>query len=401
MRPCRLLLPLLGLATAGLAAPEPATLAAAITTGTVTLQVRARWEHVNQAGLRAADALTLRPRLGYVTAPWHGWQATLEGEATAALDGDRYNQAGLNPGGAGRAVVADPTSSGLNQALVTYRAASTTLTLGRQRLVLDNARFIGDVGWRQDQQTFDALTLVHRPAAALTLTGGWLARVHRVFGHRHPQGEWDADAPLLHVRYTGLAAGALTGYAYLLDLPGAPAQSCATYGVSLAGSRPVGRDLHLDYRAEVATQRDHGPNPRRYAADYGRIELDLRAAQGALGAGHEVLGTDGGSAFRTPLATLHAFNGWADAFLTTPAAGLRDTWVKAAAPLPGDLRLEARYHRFTSAGGGTRYGAELDLQLTRRFGKRLTATAKSADFRANEPGRPDVRKFWLQLDYTL
>ena len=53
-----------------------------------------------------------------------------------------------------------------------------------------------------------------------------------------------------------------------------------------------------------------------------------------------MLGGDNGSgnrAFQTPLATKHAFQGWADQFLTTPADGIEDAYLGVTAPLLGGL----------------------------------------------------------------
>ena len=54
--------------------------------------------------------------------------------------------------------------------------------------------------------------------------------------------------------------------------------------------------------------------------------VEAAANHGSFGlkAGYEVLGGADvpNHAFQTPLATLHAFQGWADKFLTTPAAGV-------------------------------------------------------------------------------
>ena len=52
----------------------------------------------------------------------------------------------------------DPETTELNQAYLSFRGGETILSAGRQRLVLDNARFVGEGAWRQNQQTFDALT---------------------------------------------------------------------------------------------------------------------------------------------------------------------------------------------------------------------------------------------------
>ena len=113
----------------------------------------------------------------------------------------------------------------------------------------------------------------------------------------------------------------------------------------------------LNVLASYANQSDYGANPVSYSADYFNLELGAAVAGFSLSAGYEELGSDGGAAaFQTPLATLHAFNGWADMFLTTPATGLRDYYVKLGKSLkvpalPG-LNAAVVYHEFDSDFGG-------------------------------------------------
>ena len=385
---------------AGLNAAEPVNLSEAFAQGNVSLNLRVRHEGVEQTGLNDASALTLRTRLGFTTADYQGLKAMVEFENITSPDGDAYNQAGLNPSGAGRAVVADPEGSEVNQVWLACTANQTTATLGRQRLVLDNARFVGDVGWRQNQQTFDGFPLANKSVGRFTLNYGYLSRINRVFGDRHAQGNWDSDSHLLNAGYTGLKAGTLTGYAYLLDFDNAAAQSCATYGVAFAGARPVGQDVKLTYRAELATQSDYGSSALSYTTEYCTLELGLTGKPGALALGYEELGSAGGVSFRTPLATLHAFNGWADMFLTTPANGLRDTYVKVAAGLPQGIGFLAFYHKFEADRLGADYGTELDLQLTRKFGKLFTALVKYAKFDPDSAAFPGVEKVWVQVEFA-
>ena len=391
---------LLGLSAVVLAAAEPATLAEAITSGKFSLAARARYENVQQTGLLDANALTLRTRLGFTTAKLQGWQLSAEGENVAALDGDAYSQAGLNPAAARRAVVADPETTELNQLWLGYTTGQTTATVGRQRWVLDQARFVGDVGWRQDQQTFDAAVLQDKTFARTTLAYGYIDQVNRVFSRRHAQGRWDSDSHLLHGSYAGWPVGTVSAYAYLLDFENAAANSCATYGLSLAGTRKLGAEFTLAYRAEFATQSDYGASRLDYSARYAAVELGLSGKRYGLAAGHEVLGSDRAVGFKTPLATLHAYNGWADLFLATPAAGLRDTYAKATATLPGEVALTVFQHWFEADAGGGRFGRECDALLSRKFGRGFTAAAKYADFRRDSPAFPNVRKVWLQVEFT-
>ncbi len=398
----RPLLPVLLVLCATAVAAEPATLADALAQGGVSLNARLRYEGVEQTGLRNADAFTLRTRLGFATAPLQGWKALLEAENIIAADGGSYSQAGLNPGGAGRAVVADPETTEINQALLSYTGGRTTATLGRQRLVLDNARFVGDSGWRQNMQTFDAFVLSDKSLDQTVLTYAYLRRINRVFGDRHAQGYWQSDSHLFNASYTGLGAGTLTGYAYLLDFKNtAAANSCATYGASFSGTAKLSAGLKLAYRAELATQTDYGASALNYAARYSALEAGLAGKPGSLGLACELLGSGSNVGFKTPLATLHAFNGWADLFLTTPAAGLRDTCVKATVNLPAAVALLAFEHWYEADTTGARLGTEFNLQLSRKFGKSVTGLVKFADFRSDSAGFPNVQKIWAQMEFAL
>jgi hypothetical protein len=399
-----MLRPLLFLLAAGSVpafAAEPASFAEALAQGKFSVNARLRYENVVQSGLNDANALTLRTRVGFAPAAYLGWKAFVEGENIAAADGDAYSQAGLNPGGTGRAVVADPEVTELNQLYLAYTKDKTTVTVGRQRLVLDNARFIGDVGWRQDMQTFDAVVVQDKSIAQTTLTYAYLDRVLRVFTRRHAQGQWDSRSHLLNASYSGWSLGTVTGYGYLLDFTNSPANSNATYGASLAGSRPVMNGLTFSYRAEAAIQSDYGSSTLDYSAGYRALEAGLGNKTLTFSLGHEFLGSDHNVGFKTPLATLHAFNGWADLFLATPATGLEDNYAKVTASLPQAVALVAAYHEYQSDIGGTDFGRETDLQLTRKFGTRLTAVAKYADYRRDAVAFPNLRKLWLQLDYAF
>jgi hypothetical protein len=390
-RPARLFLPLLAAAFAP---------AGAFAAGVLTLNVRVRHEAVAQTGLRDAEALTGRARLGFAPVPWAGWLALAEVEGVAALDGNRYSQAGLNPAAAGRASIADPDSTEVNQLHFGRSFGKTFVRLGRQRLFLDQGRFVGDGSWRQNQQTFDAALVEDRTWGGTTLTYAHLRQVNRGLGRTHPQGRWRTDSHLFHAVREGLPAGTLSAYAYFLDFPAVRTNACATLGASLAGGAPLGPGMRWTYRVEAARQTEHGGSPLDYAARYLAAESGVNFARGGLVAGVEVLGHDAGVPFRTPLATLHPFNGWADLFSSIPAGGLRDRYLRLQADLPGALALSVRRHWFHSDRGGDRLGDEWDVMLSRRLGPAWTALAKLADFRPAGRGLTDVRKSWLQVEYA-
>ncbi len=398
MRATRLL-PVVILTVAACAA-EPVSLEEAVAAGKFSVNARLRHEGVTQAGLRDANALTLRTRLGYTTAAFRGWRALAEVENVTAADGDAYSQAGLNAGGAGRASVGDPETTELNQAYLSFRGGETILSAGRQRLVLDNARFVGEGAWRQNQQTFDALTAQDRSLPRTTLTYAYLNRIHRTVGDRHPQGNWASSSHIFNAAYAGLPGGTLAGYGYLLDLPGSRANSCATFGASFSGSAVISGGVRLIHRAEFARQTDHGSSPLSYSASYHSLELGISVPAGSLALGQERLGADRTAAFRTPIATLHAFNGWADVFTTTPAAGIRDDYARTGFNLPASVALNIIFHRITLDRAGARAGDEWNAQLIRKFGAAWTVMLKYAGFRRDAVAFSNVRKLWFQIEFT-
>jgi hypothetical protein len=394
----------LGLASTSIgfsAADTPTSpLADAIGGGKVSLNVRLRYEYAEQDGLRASNAITVRPRLGYTTNDIGAFKAMIEFENVTALDGDAYNQAGLNPGGAGRTVIADPTTTEVNQAWLSWAPEGYTFKAGRQRIVYDNARFVGDVGWRQNMQTFDAVSAAFNPVDALTVNYAYLWQVNRVFGRDHAQGAWDSDSHLLNAAFKLPAGGTLAGYAYVLDFDNAAAMSTNTLGLSFTGSQAIGEGVKLNYRAEYAHQSDAANNAADFSTDYILAEIGPAFKGWGVAVGYEILGSDNGQGFRTPLATLHAFNGWNDVFLATPGAGLRDLYLKASATLTDKISLLGFYHRFDADTGGADFGDEFDLQCAYKIDKNITAILKGGMFNG-DTGFADVNKVWLQFDFAF
>lgn len=390
-----LLTSICGLTTAVITASAASTLDEVFSEGKVSLASRARFEYGDQPGVADSKAVTLRNRLGFTSGKFNGWFFMLEGEDVHALDSDSYNQAGLNPGGAGQVVIADVEGTEVNQAFLGYAGSSVSGKLGRQRFVLDGARFIGDVGWRQDQQTYDAFTIVGQPAADTTVTYGYLWHINRIFSDVRG---WQSDSHVFNVAYKGLGSGTLAGYAYLLDFDNAAANSTATYGASYEGSAKIDDGLTVLYRVELATQSDYGNSPANYSATYYLGELGAKFGGITAKIGYEVLGSDNGQGFKTPLATLHKFNGFADLFLGTPGAGLADLYVSIGGKL-GGVNLTAFYHDFSSDVGGADYGTEIDLVAAYKFAQRFTAIAKFASFNSNGFAR-DTDRFSVEVNFA-
>ena len=145
------------------------------------LNLRYRHESVDDdAFARQAEADTLRLRASFNHRFSPRLTAQVEAEGVAEL-GDRFNSTAN--GQAAYPVVPDARALEINQAWLDWSGDTAAVRVGRQALVLDNARFVGNVAWRQNMQTFDAAQLRWKPNKAIEVQAIYLDRVHRVNGH--------------------------------------------------------------------------------------------------------------------------------------------------------------------------------------------------------------------------
>jgi len=361
-----------------------------------TLDLRYRFENVDDdAFARDANAHTLRARFGYRWVASPRWTVFAEGEYVEGLFNANYNS--TTNGNTAFPVVADPDATELNQAFVSYAESGFKATLGRQRLVFDNHRFIGNVGWRQNEQTFDALDLTYKLAATgPSLRYAYLDRAQRIFGDASAQGAWNLDSHAFSINQT-LPLGSITGYAYLIDNQDVATGSLATYGLRWSGSQVLSSAWKLGWTLEAAQQKDYANNPLPVSADYRFIEPTLGYGEFTAKVGYERLEGNGVSAFQTPLATLHAFNGWADRFVSTPGNGLEDVYVGVGGK-HGSWNWQALWHDFSADRGSADYGTEFDAQLGYAFTPAINTLIKLADYRS-DGFSSDETKLWLSLEY--
>ncbi|HEY7885757.1 MAG TPA: alginate export family protein [Cellvibrionaceae bacterium] len=376
-------------------AETSSTLSEALTDSDVKLNFRLRYEDVSWDGLEDADALTLRTRLSYQSGSFHGFGLTLEFDDVHALTDVNYRTAGNDPTNPGTVIIPDPEGTEINQSYISYTGLGITARYGRQRIILDNQRFVGGVGWRQNEQTYDAFSVKNTSVNDLSLFYAYVFNVNRIFGEDNPIGDHKHESHLLNVNYAGWGAGTLVGYAYLLDNQNAPGLSSDTLGVRWSGKAGKAFSYNLEY----ATQSEAGDHPVSYSADYLLAKADYKIGPVSLGAGYELLGSDdGAAAFSTPLATLHAFQGWADRFLDTPVNGVEDIFVSVGGSA-GPVKLSATYHQLSSDVGGMDYGDEINVSAATKIGP-VTVVLKVADYQADGFGS-DTQKIWLMLDSTF
>ncbi|WP_206242471.1 alginate export family protein [Novosphingobium terrae] len=419
-RPAILALSLTACATAAQAQTHPIALDEQLTLAPI-IDVRLRWEDVD-ATSRDAHAESLRLRAGAELAhkPSH-LSLLIEGSGTThfgsgfsgfsyATPSDQYRPH--------RATIADGSTVALNRLQLRYATKPLTATVGRQRIILDDQRFVGNAPWRQTEQTFDAAR-IQTTLGPLVLDATHAIRQNTVNG--------SDGAPRDHLRgdFTFVTGGIVTkpatlkGFAYLLDYdatpflnqPGARSQldSSQTYGLRTTTTLPLGHHASLALAGSLAWQSSYGRNPNAYAATYSSIEPALTLGQHTLTLTREVLGADakarnGAWSFQTPLSSLHKFNGWADMFLTTPANGLRDHAVTLTGKLPKidalpRVTYTVAHHWFDADLGGAHYGKEINASLGFST-KPINWLLKFAQYEARGFAT-DTRKIWVQAEFVF
>jgi hypothetical protein len=382
------------IATSVISAPfamaEDSDLTSALTHGKLSANFNLRYEAVEQDNTaKNADAFTLRTRLNYSTGTFNGFSAVAELENSTALVDDYKDAIG---NGNEFSVIADPDHTELDQAYIAYKGGKLFGKIGRQVITMDNHRFVGHVGWRQDRQTFDAFTLGYQLSEATKVSYAYLTKRNRIFSDEKDVNSQDH---LLNISHK-LSAGKLTGYAYLLEEDKTGGAEINTLGVRYVGAANLG-DNKVTYSAEFA-QQDNDTADK--SANYFAVEAGTQIASLNVKAGYEVLGSDNGEyGFATPLATLHKFNGWADQFLGTPSQGLQDIYVSVGGKLAGgSWKIIA--HDFSADESSSTVddlGSEIDAVYAKAINKTFKVGIKYAAYNAGDVN-VDADKVWVWLE---
>ncbi len=394
----------------------------ALKSGKPKLDVRLRYERADMDNQpRVGRAATIRTRLGYGTADYRGFTAYVEMEDVTAEDsGNYWDKVQTNNG---RGVVADPDDTEINQVYLKYVAPESspvpgTVIAGRQRIILDDARFIGNVGWRQDEQTYDAYYAKSGfGVEGLNLNVAYFNHIRRIFAEDK---DANSSSTIVNGSYQIIPELKVAAFAYLLDLDDSLAgEASDTYGLRLNGKWAADDNITIGYQASWATQ-DEGDQTTTallpsYDADYIMADGSFGWKDiGTIGVGYEEFEDDGQS-FHTPLATAHKFNGWADVFLNNGGnsatqggvGGLEDLYVYVAPALPCGVKSKIVYHQFESESGGADYGDEIDIVVSKALNKNWTILAKFADYDADsDSSNPagfsnDVQRIWAQVNFKF
>ena len=385
------------------------SLVEALKNSKTNLNFRLRSEDVDQSVTPSsieAHALTLKTRFNVETARFVGFNVFLELDTVASLVDD-FNS--TKNGKTGHATVADPKGTEFNQAFLSYQGKTNELRIGRQRITLDNHRFVGHVAWRQNEQTYDALSLTNTGFNDLTISAIVISNVNRIFGNDSLVGDVEMSTSLLNLKYDGFGFGKVTLYAYNLDGDPAGKQVAAgknfnTWDTATRGIRVVGSTGEFHYIAEFARQTDARDNPSSYRANYHSLEAGITIAGVTIKLGQESLGNDGSNGFFiTPLATLHKFQGWNDKFLNggkgNMQGGIEDTYLALNGSYRG-FKYSGNYHNLkpedSAVAGFSKHGYEWGLAVAKDF-HGFKMAFKYSNYHA-DGFASDTRKYWLTVN---
>ena len=395
------------LAQAQVADEKQPSLLGTVTGGKLLLNLRPRYERVEQDGKAFdANALTLRSLLGWQTGSFHGFSVTAQ-MIDVGRAHDHYED-GKN-GNTQYPRVADADNTDINQLFLDYTGLPfTRLRLGRQSIKLDNVRMVGNVEFRQVMQVFNGFSVENKSLPKTTVFAAHLERLKNIFGDQK-----QVKIELLNAAYQWSPGNNLIGYGHFHEqkttasATGFADSSNRILGLRADGAYPLNETFKLLYTAEYAKQNDYADGDARINAEYIRAGIGAGWAKYYLRIDHELLSSNNGAyGFQTPLGTNHLFQGWADLFLTTPAQGMRDTFVSAGATL-GKAKLLTEYHDFKSDVGGIHFGTELDFGVTYPLAKGLHGRFEYARFREDDVLAPaaarkrDTDKLWVTLTYNF
>lgn len=387
----------------------------------VDTSARVRWEGVEIGGVKSSEygrALTLKGRLALNTKFSDELKSGIEIDGVASyLDNHHSDGIVFN----GEPVVADPEGLELNQFYLRYLSNGFLIKLGRQSLRYDNERFIGNVGFRQNDQTYDALRLGLSTFTNSRLEYAYVGNVNRIFGDeagstldsidlrfsdlngQRPAsqlGNHKIDGHFINFNLKEWEYIESTIYAYLTH----------NHKVADFSNRTVGWRNSLRYKPEeikykatieFAQQKRQQISPSNWI-NYHLLESAFEVGSLEIGLRQETLGSRNETAFITPLATLHKFQGWVDQFVYTPSVGLVDQNIR----IKWQQRpwvLDIRYHLFTADSSSSDIGKELDVDLIFKKSRTHEIKLRYGDFRTDNSDviRSDWRKLFLMYEYNL
>lgn len=385
---------------------------------------RYRLLQVNDVARGNALASTLKLRLSASWSNQSNFESLVQADYVHAFNENDYNSVTVTRA---TSPIPDVPGAELNQAWIKYTSNyNWHAKLGRQIINLDNERHISSVEFWQNDQSFDALSVVYDDSTTWKFSYIYLNKVHRIFSDDavallppedirftdNPNrpflelGNHKHDSHLLNLNYSINRYLGVSFYAYLLENKTAQQLSSDTYGIRLDGEIKPGA-IKYGYTGEYAYQKTGNKSPWDFAGSYAFLEFSAQYKSQLLAISYERLEQDNGFAFATSLGNNHLFLGWADIFTNYFASGgIEDTFITYRGR-KSKLRWRTVLHQFTNDNNGEVIGRELDVEIAYRFNRDWELTLLHAMYFSEEglegliATQNDLQSTTLSLSYQF
>lgn len=358
---------------------------------------RYRYQTIDDDIRNDATANTLKARLSVNLQSEETWQVFAQTDFVYAFNDERYNSIASFKN---TAPIPDPDGHDLNQLWVGYVSDNDwKIKVGRQLININNQRHVSGNEFWQNDQTFDAASVVYESEQAWNIEYFFLKKAHRIFSDdarsiipasdprfdinpNRPLGQLgnhNHNSHLVNIGYQVNNFIGFKGYAFLLENKSAPSLSSNTIGIRLEGEiKP--NIFRYAYELEFASQKAAKQSSLNYQSNYIWAKFGAQYKGHRLSLGYEKLGENRGVTFRTSLGNNHLFMGWSDLLAGVRTnQGLIDSFIEYRARI-NKLRWRLLYHQFTTDKSSRSIGNEIDFEVAYRYNREWETSVIASTF---------------------
>ncbi len=383
------------------------TITDAFKNGKANIDMRYRYGFLkSDAATRKSYPSTLRTSLNFETDDYLGLSGRIKFVNVSVIGGERYNNS-LN-GQITRPLEPDPKDTVVEEVY----AKLTTLPMidlyyGRKELKHGNERFVSNLNWYQNHQTFDGVFLESFMYDS-EFQFVYSRNINTIYTNKSTLGDRDGTFILTFMRNKTNPYMNFDFYSYLMKFsnPSFNIYSNKTIGANLSGHKMFDSGVDINYHAEYAYQEDFKNNPTSYNESYYRAKIGFNYINLEFAVDYEEFESDGVKAFQAPLGDGHSYNGWADVFLTNipQTGGLKDLAFKFGYTIDhhelpdfiNNTKLLVDRHSFKASKGSQAYGTEFDIAIVKPINDNMKFVTAYSQYEAKRFGS-DQRKLWVLL----
>jgi len=321
----------------------------------------------------------------------------------------------------GKPLIPDAGGFDVNQAYVAADFDSVKLQLGRQRINLDDQRFVGGNGFWQNEQTFDALLAKIKLLSNSQLTYAYVDNVNRIFGpnadtYLHPGdsaytgpdstrpagllGEHKHNTHLAQFNYNEWDYSQLVIYGFAMDNQTMPSASNNTLGANYTFTYKADA---IKYRIKIESALQRQPEaPTNPLLPFYSLDAGIGISHVEFTGRYEVVSNKDGINFITPLSSSHDFQGLANQSQNYARDGLKDASLGIswrASP----FKIETQYHQFNAYTVNDYLAQELDVSFSYKPNRKHAITFLATFFKPEFgiPQKGSTQKFFMDYSYNF